>query len=91
MHLVQRSEGVCMVKNINDEIHGDPTFLFQLGVDASSAMANDTIYQIQQQLNILKKSTQERVATKHFEVFRGALCKELIIGKEPTYIDHPLH
>ena len=32
---------------------------FQLGVDASSAMANDTIYQIQQQLNILKKSTQE--------------------------------
>jgi len=30
-----------------------------LGVDASSAMANDTIYQIQQQLNILKKSTQE--------------------------------
>ena len=33
--------------------------LFQLGVDASSAMANDTIYQIQQQLNVLKKSTQE--------------------------------
>ena len=28
-------------------------------MDASSAMANDTIYQIQQQLNILKKSTQE--------------------------------
>ena len=28
-------------------------------MDASSAMANDTIYQIQQQLNNLKKSTQE--------------------------------
>ena len=28
-------------------------------MDASSAMANDTIYQIQQQLNVLKKSTQE--------------------------------
>ena len=35
------------------------TFSFQLGVDATSAMANDTIYQIQQQLNVLKKSTQE--------------------------------
>jgi len=30
-----------------------------VGVDPSTAMANDTIYQIQQQLNMLKKSTQE--------------------------------
>ncbi|XP_023331191.1 signal transducer and activator of transcription 5B [Eurytemora carolleeae] len=30
-----------------------------IGVDPSLAMANDTVYQIQQQLNLLKKSTQE--------------------------------
>ena len=39
--------------------HEEYISTFQLGVDASSAMANDTIYQIQQQLNVLKKSTQE--------------------------------
>ena len=62
MHLVQRSEGVGADNNVNIHCHvlgPNLMSIFQLGVDASSAMANDTIYQIQQQLNVLKKSTQE--------------------------------
>ena len=55
MHLVQRAEGVSLVSYPATWL----TLSFQLGVDATSAMANDTIYQIQQQLNVLKKSTQE--------------------------------
>ena len=34
-------------------------YFHQLGVDTANPMANDTIYQIQQQLNVLKKTTQE--------------------------------
>ena len=58
MHLVQRAEGVGEPQ-LKLSPADNLTFYFQLGVDASSAMANDTIYQIQQQLNNLKKSTQE--------------------------------
>ena len=58
MHLVQRAEGVGVsLRSTYPQLR--LAFYFQLGVDASSAMANDTIYQIQQQLNNLKKSTQE--------------------------------